>query len=113
MCDGIQITSPDGSQLCIPLYVEVERWPDGPHPDPWRIRFRDLITIEREQPTWAKDLQVIVTIDRLVASLGNTRLQEQFGGVLTDAVHTLSAELPANVTVGDAVLSGSLSTKTS
>lgn len=91
MCDGLELTLPDGKKICIPLFRIKLQWPvPGPDPDPFRHLIEDIATIS--------------TINQAIAHVRNEGARGQLVQAAQAALKTMSHQLPAGVTLGDGLM---------
>lgn len=91
MCDGLKFTFPDGKTICIPIYVEILKWPPpDPDPDPWRRAIEDLRTL--------------VVVNQAIHNVRDQGARKQLGGAFNEAVRAISKELPAGFSIGDGLM---------
>jgi len=90
MCDGILIKGPDGTELCLPMFVEVVRWRKHPDPDPFRRVLEDIATL--------------ATINQAIAHVGDDSVRGRLTQAIQESVKTISKQLPAGVRLGDGLM---------
>ena len=85
-CDGYVIPTPDGGEICIPIYREIDLWKKpGPDPDP-RSRIFD-------------DIRILATVNEGIAHLSDERLRKTMFEAVQDAARSI--DLPQGVKLGD------------
>lgn len=96
-CDGFTVKTPDGREICVPLYREVDIWkkPDpikkeGPIPEPWDEIFADIRTL--------------ATINDGIRHLKDERIRKAMFETVQGL--TRSLELPEGVKLGDGLFKG-------
>ncbi|MDB5684881.1 MAG: hypothetical protein JWM75_2579 [Sphingomonas bacterium] len=86
-CDGFIIRTPDGDEICVPIYVDLD------------VRWRD----PRSDFSVFDDLRIIATINEGITHISDSRIR----GRLTEAVQAAARELalPKGVELGDGLFS--------
>jgi hypothetical protein len=88
-CDGYTVKMPDGTEFCIPIYREVDRW-DGPDPGPEGRLFRDI---------W-----ILATIHDGIAHISDRGVRDTLAKSVQGAARSMN--LPKGLQLGDRLFKG-------
>lgn len=85
MCDGYVLKTPRGDEICIPIYVEVDRFPHRPDPE----------------AKWYGDLVSLVTIDQLAGRIQDAGVKSHISDAIQSAAQSIEQSLPEGVSLGN------------
>ena len=84
-CDGFMIKMADGTELCIPIYIEVDRWKE-PDPGPERV---------------FTDIRILATIHESIAHISDRGVRDTLSKAVQGAARSL--HLPKGLQLGDSL----------